>query len=846
MKRLYKFFGLIFIFGLSVFLFRNKIPEAVAGTVAAASLQDATFPIVYIQLDKFTVNAMHGYSSRMDSGDVRESITPLGVDKTFTVKIAENESKIKKLDFELKDIMNEKIIEQNSFTAFDFQKNYKVAKIKLTEALDTSTEYGFEITLTTNQSKKIYFYTRIKYYENDFSLKEKITFVNYFHKATFDNGKSFDITNYLEPGASDNSTFADVDISSSYRLITWGNLNPSIITDPVPVIKELNIETAAIEQDYYVKAETPTGMETFFVKEFYRVRYSGSRMYLLNFKRTMEAMFNPDFISLRKSELKIGISDDYDFEITSSSDNKKFAFVRNGSLWYYNLSDNKLHRVFSFESWEDGALNENEQSLIRDNYDRHDIKILRLNDDGTISFIVYGYMNCGDYEGRVGIILYDYMPKDNRIVERVYMPLATTYERLKLDLGDFCYVNDKNIFYFSLNDVVYAYNISSKKYEILTENASKDNFVMLEEAKCFVWSDASKSNNASSITILNLETSESLRVSSKKNQSIVVLGTIDANIVYGYVKNGDIYEDESGEIIRPAYKLTISDCDGNILREYRNKNIYVTKAVVDDNVIRLKRAKKVGKRFVPIAGDDIMNQKNMAAKSINITMRVTEKALTEKYISLPAGYVLEKKPLIDSTEYMMVTENTTLHLDDENEGSLKYYVYAYGTITACLSNPAEAIRQADEQMGVVMDSRSHIIWERGGRFISKEIANISYAKNSPSSVKSAAQMLLQAAQRTTTVDKLKGKSIISMLSDYLEQPVNLKGCTLDQVLYFVSGGKPVIGMLDGDHAVLITAYTSSTVSWMDPVTLTKKTSLLSSAENMFKDAGYMFVSYVSD
>ena len=145
-----------------------------------------------------------------------------------------------------------------------------------------------------------------------------------------------------------------------------------------------------------------------------------------------------------------------------------------------------------------------------------------------------------------------------------------------------------------------------------------------------------------------------------------------------------------------------------------------------------------------------------------------------------------------------------------------------------------------------MDSKSHIVWERGGKFLSKQLSNINYPQDTSSSIKACTQMLLQAAQVTTTTSQLKGNSIFSMLKEYLEQPVSLTGCTLDEVLYFVSGEKPVIGMLDTNHAVLITEYTSSTVSWMDPVTRHKKTVSLTTAERMFKNAGYEFVSYVSN
>lgn len=154
MKLFYKFISLLFIFGVAIFLFKDNIPETTAGTTIATDLQDATFPVVYIGLGKYTVNTMHGYSSELDSGSIRESITPLDTEKTFTIKISENESKIKKLDFELRDILNNKILETNTLTAFDSEDQFKTARIKLSEAMDTSTEYGFKITLTTNLSKK--------------------------------------------------------------------------------------------------------------------------------------------------------------------------------------------------------------------------------------------------------------------------------------------------------------------------------------------------------------------------------------------------------------------------------------------------------------------------------------------------------------------------------------------------------------------------------------------------------------------------------------------------------------------------------------------------------------------
>ena len=52
----------------------------------------------------------------------------------------------------------------------------------------------------------------------------------------------------------------------------------------------------------------------------------------------------------------------------SEQKNKKMAFVRNGSLWYYDLSKKKLNCVFSYAK--------NKKDYLRDEYDQHDIQII--------------------------------------------------------------------------------------------------------------------------------------------------------------------------------------------------------------------------------------------------------------------------------------------------------------------------------------------------------------------------------------------------------------------------------------------------------------------------------------
>ena len=106
-------------------------------------------------------------------------------------------------------------------------------------------------------------------------------------------------------------------------------------------------------------------------------------------------------------------------------------------------------------------------------------------------------------------------------------------------------------------------------------------------------------------------------------------------------------------------------------------------------------------------------------------------------------------------------------------------------------------------------------------------------------------MLLQSAQITEDASKLKGPSTMDILKKYISAPVNLTGCTVDEILYFVSSGKPVMAMKNSSEAVLITSYNSSSVSWYDPSTGSHTKMSINHAEKYFENAGYVFISYIS-
>ena len=94
----------------------------------------------------------------------------------------------------------------------------------------------------------------------------------------------------------------------------------------------------------------------------------------------------------------------------------------------------------------------------RENWNHHDIKIVSVDEAGSIDFVVYGYMNRGTHEGEVGTGVYHYDGLAHTIDEEAFIPSKTSYEVLKAEMGKMLYLNEKNEFYLMMDDSLYRIN----------------------------------------------------------------------------------------------------------------------------------------------------------------------------------------------------------------------------------------------------------------------------------------------------------------------------------------------------------------------------------------------------
>lgn len=834
-KHIYKAFFLVVVFISSLFFMSRNIKEEEILLEKTVVMEEAAFPLMYVKVNDITLNRLHGYASNMDANIVREATTPVSQEKEIFVCFQENETVIKKIKYELRALKDNELLDTGSISALEETEGGKSAKIRLNANLETSTEYAMKITVVSDEGRKIYFYTRVKYYDDDSGLKQKIDFVMNFNEKSFHKNKAKELAPYLETDhLADTTNYAVVDIHSGMDMISWGEMKPEVLTERVPTIKEYTKETASVQLEYFIRVKNDSGDEIYNIKEFYRIRYTTDRMYLLNFERSMESQFDVELTSMAKSEFKFGVTKDEDIPFVTSAENSKVAFVRNGGLWYYNLGENKIVRVFSFDNGED---------YLRAKYDQHDIQILNMDDSGSIDFVVYGYMNRGDYEGKVALILYHYSSDTNRIKENVYIPLETTYQMLKEDISDFSYVSEKGVYYFTIDNRVYSYNISARRLKILVEDLSEDEFAVLENGKGIAWVSAKQKET---IHIMDLESEATKEIHAEEGERIRIFGSIESDMIYGFVKEKDIVETTQGMLYVPAYRLQISDLEGNVVKDYAQKGIYIVDSEMNGNVIRLSRVKKSDNGYRQVSDDSILTKGDTGIKIISIETRTTDLMLTEKYLSLPDGFVMPGMPKVGKTSHIILSEDTTLHLREERSNGEKYYVYAGGTIEGVYESAAEAVCFADERMGVVVNEENRIIYERGGKYNHKVIGQLKEIRSGEGVTTIGAcisSVFLHNQIRANAKDISKDKrSILAIMGEQLKV-INFTGCTLEQILYCVSSGNPVIAMKDGSHAVLILGYDESSVTYFDPMEGSKKESL-KRAQEMFEMAGNVYIGYI--
>lgn len=813
MKNFFKrFLVLLVVFILGVagtaFLMNNETTDD------RSDMNDAVLPEVMVQFGDVLTNRMYGYRQPMEADFVRDSVTPLDTTKKLTLVVNPYATKVRNLSYEIRTSDGSKVMENRTIKSLDTGSDgYLRTEIEISSGLLMNQEYSLQITLSTNHGDA-YYYTRVVSRSATYT-EQYAKFAGDFVQMSLDKTQADNLAAYLETADSASSrNFAGLNINSPLADISWGNLNPQLSKAGIPVIKDINETTASISIEYEISAQNENGnTEYYLVTDFYRMRYDETRIRLLDFKRSASEVFDPSLSVISNSGLLLGVrSKDVDY--LTNEDGSVTAFTQNGDLWSYVPDTGKFVEIFTFRK--------DTESDFRDARVEHDIKLLSVENNGDVHFMVYGYMNCGAHEGYSGVGIYHYNNDQGAIEEQVFIPCTESFEFLQEDLGTLSYVNQSGQLFIMIAGNLYQINIDENTYEVLADHIDSDDFGVSVTNEHAAWKSES-GDYAGQIEFIDFDTMERRRIAPEASQKLDLLGFMNEDLIYGIVLDGDTLPNATGYMIDGITTFRIEGFDGTVKKEYHQDGLYVAGVTVGTTLMEFTLVQKSGDIYKGVKKDNIMNNSTAA----------TDKTSVEQTSSSRQGVIVRltfedspssEEPLILYAKVRNAGEKVVDIQVDKSSVEEVYYVYAGGGLDSVWTDPAKAVQRADKQTGVVLNRAQQYVWERGN-------------------------MKTQITLNTTDIPEiirtasLDVQNLQNGLGDSAKV-IDLTGCSLENVLYEVSAQRAVIARTGSDSSVVIVGYDQYNTYLLDPSTGEVKPYGMNDSTALFKNAGNMFITYL--
>lgn len=828
---------LVVIFIVSVMIFEmltNHVNEDLT-----TEMPEATLPVISLFAGETEINELYGYQKEMNAAYMRDTITPVDESRRLPIQIQTYQTKIDGISYEIRSLDGERLIANADVEEYRENKGRIDAELEIQNLLQKGEEYLLLIKLRSGD-KNISYYTRIME-PVDNHIMECLEFVQEVNEKTFNDETSGTLSTYMEKTTGDNTTLHFVSLNSSLKQMAWGNFEGEPFTVPVPSIKEITDTYNVIVLEYVVASIGENGESEYFnVEEYYRVRYTSNRMYLLNFERTVNEIFRGENAGFYENYIQLGIRSE-DVEFQENEAGTIVAFVQEGELWCYNEVENNLAKVFSFRGYE--GIDS------RENNGNHEIKVVSIDEAGSVDYIVYGYMNRGTHEGEVGISVYHYDGLSNTNEELVFIPSDKSFEVMKSELGQLMFVNESGELYLMVAGCVYEIDLNTLQVKEMMKGLQAGNFTMSDSKGLFAWTEEENSNT---IHVMNFASGKELDITEGEMQYVEPLGFMQEDFVYGIANQTDVSIDAAGNVTVPMYQIKIVDVSGKeqeVLKTYEKSGYFVSGIEIENYTMYLNRIQYNGTAYVEAERDMIMNREGDSLKVVDVHTSTSEIKQRQVQLSL-ANPVSEKQPRILTPKETILEEDRTIALNNESDTE-QYYVYVKGDVIASSESVTEAIKAANERMGVVISDSQQYIWKRSRKAAQGTLPDIVVGVEDANadSIAQCINAMLEKEGINISVSALisGGETPKNILKNTMKDAriLDLTGCSIEEVLYYVSCGNPVFAMTGSNDAVLLVGYDASSVTIFDSVQGRNIRMNIAEAEELFAGAGNVFFTYLN-
>lgn len=808
-----------------------------------AQMAEASLPVVSLSyIDGQYSTDLYGYVNEMDNAGMRDIIVPLNDDKSLDISVLSCGRTITSVGYQLRSLDDASYLDGGTIDAAGNTGTFST-RLRFSDLVENGREYRLILEVTADD-RPVYYYARVLYAKT-MHADTLMAFAKEFSEATYDREKAATfIVNYIRPD--DETTTSDyyyTTLTSKYTMFTYGNLNVERGDDVLMRITELSPTQISVTLEYDVRIEDNGSWKDYAVSEFFCARYRSEKVYLLDYYRTLERKFSVEMATSENGRIGLGIGSG-DTQVMNSDDRVFTVFVEKRNIWSYNSKLNSMNLIFSFQD-------ENDPTH-RSEYDHHAVQVVRVENDGSVDYMVYGYMNRGSYEGQVGICFYRYNAKNNATERLFFMPVFQSEQMLMTDLGTLAYVNGEDVCYLRYGDGIYSIDLNSGETVEVSIRAYPGMYAMNERGNVVAWQEGDNLTYPERLVILNMDSQTTIVVDAEEGEYVKILDFIGDDIVYGFGRESDSVTLANIDTQQLLTRVLIASTDAKleIQQEYRAHDFFILTAEVRDNRIAIKRGRKNSTGTLrPIEDDVLLLTQSLFADAEKSML------MSRTYGDLKNGYYIQIGTT-SNTDSQFSTVVPRYESDREvnvirlvHRQTDVYYVYGYGRLMHVESEINRAIDEAFEAFGVVVDAEMNYLWTRGTRDLIKTISIQPFTTENPQGTLAASLRILCAQEGlqlpNVEQDLAAGMSPYEIIDNALGErsSVNLYGCTLSEVLYFVNLGHPVLAITGDREAVIINGYDTTSVNVYFPDTGETETLLMDIASQYFERSGNSFVSY---
>lgn len=817
--------SLVFVVAVFVFsMFTNK-----DNADMTADMDGATLPTISFEVADKEVNLLNGHKQEMVFSAMRDTITPMNADGTITVNVQNYGQNITGLKYEIYSLDGAEKISEGNVMEVSEQLTLSLGDVLADQ------EAVLRIQLKLGESLPVYYYTRVVP-GTDLNMFACLSYAETLHEAMLYGGNDDELKYALEPNhLGDNSTLQHVTIHSDLKHAKWGELQPEIVSDIKYSIQETKKAYTSVKMNYRVKCVGDNNEEEFHdVDEYFQVSIVDGKKYLLDYARDLREVFDGTKVVLTSKGINIGLTKD-DMQYKSNQDGSVVAFVQNRELWTYNKAKDEFALVFSFA--------DSEKEDIRNSFDSHSIRILSMDDNGSLTFAVYGYMNRGAHEGKSGLAIYFFNLPKNVIEEIAFVSSDQSELVIEEELGKLAYYNHElDVLYVMLAGTLQKIDLRTDETTILLNDLKEGQYVSSDDGQLLAYQS---DESASEIVVMNFAKDSTMKIPAEEGSKILPLGFILDDFVYGMTKEENLGKTASGELVQAMHYIEIRDGKNQVVKNYQIPDTYIIDVEFQGNMLTLERALKQDGMYKVIAEDYITNNEERTS-GIELLSYWTDLKQTQYRLVFEDGIETPKAKVL-KPKYVLFERNTSIAIDSQS-ASQKYMVYAYGNLVGLYDEAGDAIQQAKQVKGIVISPMQSYIWEVGNYaawYRNFEIPRF-VVKSGETSLEACLRAVISYEGQAVNVKaELENQSVEQLLTAYSGgEGVRLKGCSSADVRYLIAKGTPVIALTGNQEAVLLVGYDAVSVTYIEPQSGAVRMKNFDSMDEWMRSSGSTFFAYV--